>query len=169
MSDVLVEHPLDFKPLRLRPEILPIDPSGGEELDVKAKRKAISYILLFFLLLESMQIRQDTLVTGADQIEQNALMQDKLNKDNADIHFAILPPNATKDQINQVQEENEEYAAEREDIQNQEITTRQNAEVLMTQASTNVDILQQDASENSGWLKLLQTIFQVIDEITKQK
>lgn len=159
------------RPIHLLPEdVIPIDPSGGTELDVKAKnKKAECYALLFYLLLQSMQIRQSTLITGSQLIEINADEQNKLNTDMAQIKFAILPPNATQDQINQVQEENQEYAAMRENYQDQEITTRQGAEVMMTQASTNVDLLEQDASENSGWLKLLNTIFQVIDEITQSQ
>ena len=107
-------------------------------------------------------------MTESEVIKNNAAEQNKLNKENAAIKFAILPPGADTNKINEVTEENEEFAAMREDIQNDLITCRQTAQVEMTQTTTNVDILEQDASENTGWLKTLNTIFKVIDEMNKR-
>jgi hypothetical protein len=126
------------------------------------------FTVLFYLLLSSMTIRQSTVMTQSKQICANASIQDRLNKMNADIKFSILPENAKTEDINRVQEENQQYAALRQNIQNMLITARQNAQVMMTQTSTNVNILQQDASENAGWLQTLNTIFEVIDEMTQK-
>lgn len=131
------------------------------------KKKLNLYTLLFFLLLQAMEVRQGTIVIESKQLEINASIQNGLNKENGNIHFSVVPPNATQNQINAVQEDNEEYAAMRENIQNILLTVRQSAEILMTQASTNVDLLQQNATENAGWLKLLSTLYQVIIEMTK--
>ena len=125
------------------------------------------YAVLFYLLLSSMTIRQSTVLIESKQISENASAQNQLNKENADIRFSILPSNAKTNTINKVQDQNEQYAAIRENIQNSLITARQVAQVTMTQASTNVNILQQDASEDSGWLQTLNTIFQVVDEMTQ--
>lgn len=125
------------------------------------------FAIIFYLLLSSMTIRQNTVITQSKEISTNASIQNRLNKQNADIKFSILKPGAKTATINRVQDENEQYAALRENIQNSLITARQNAQVMMTQASTNVNVLQQDASENSGWLKTLNTIFQVIVQMTQ--
>ena len=125
------------------------------------------YAVLFYLLLSSMTIRQSTVLTESKQISENASAQNQLNKENADIQFSILPSNAKTNTINKVQDQNEQYAAIRENIQNSLITAGQVAQVTMTQASTNVNILQQDASEDSGWLQTLNTIFQVVDQMTQ--
>lgn len=126
------------------------------------------FAILFYLLLEAMEVRQSTVMSQSKMIAANAAAQNRLNKENANIKFSILPYNAKTATINRVQDENQEYAAQRENIQNSLITLRQNAQVQMTQASTNVNILEQDASENSGWLKMLATIFKVIDQITQR-
>lgn len=138
----------------------------GSSSQDKGAPKADYFSMLFYLLLQAMNIRQGTIVTQSKQIGDNANAQNEMNKANGNIHFSILPPNATENQIDQVQEANQEYAAERQNIQNMLITARQNAQVMMTQTTTNVNILEQDASQDSGWLKTLNTIFQVIDEMS---
>jgi hypothetical protein len=125
-----------------------------------------NYAALFLLLLTSMSIRHDTLVTQAKQIETNAAMQNELNIENGNIRFSLLPPQATQNQINAVQDANEEHAAQRQNLQNALITLRQTAQVTMTQASTNVNIMQQDASENTAWLQTLNTIFELLNQMT---
>lgn len=126
------------------------------------------YGALFCIILSAMTIRQNTVITESKQIDANASIQNQLNKSNAGIKFSAIPAHAHTATINRIQEKNQQYAAEREDLQNQLITARQNGQVMMTQTSTNVNILQQDASEDSGWLQTLNTIFQVIDEMTQR-
>ncbi len=138
------------------------DPSTGDS------QKMNYYSIIFLLLVSAMTIRQGTVLTESKQISDNASAQNQLNKANAAIRFSQLPPNANTSAINRVQDQNEQYSAERENLQNSLITLRQTAQVMMTQASTNVNILQQDASEDSGWLQTLNTIFQVIDQITQR-
>lgn len=131
-------------------------------------KKHFSYFaILFYLLLEAMSVRQNTVLSESKELGENTSIQNKLNKEDQAIKFAFVPSNATSAEINQVQEENEQYAAAREDIQNNLITARQVAQVTMTRTSTNVNILQQDASENSGWLKTLNNMFRGIIEMTK--
>lgn len=138
----------------------------GSSSKDKGTPKVDYFAMLFYLLLQAMNVRQGTIVTQSKQIGDNANAQNEMNKANGNIHFSILPPNATENQIDQVQEANQEYAAERQNIQNMLITARQNAQVMMTQTTTNVNILEQDASQDSGWLKTLNTVFQVIDEMS---
>lgn len=132
-------------------------------------KKYSYFAILFYLLLSAMTIREGTVNVQAKQLSLNASIQNRLNKENGDIKFSILPSNAKTATINRVQEENQEYAAMRGDLEDRLITARQVAQVTMTQTSTNVDLLQQDASENAGWLKILNTVFQVIDEMTGGK
>lgn len=125
------------------------------------------YAIVFFLLLSSMSLRQDTVMTESKQIAANAKIQNILNDQNAKVTFSLLPTNAKTATINRVQAQNQQYAALREDIQNCLITARQNAQVMMTQASTNVHLLQIDASEDSGWMDTLNTIFKVINDMNQ--
>lgn len=145
--------------------LAPISPSGDSDDPFSGQFNY--YAVIFYLLVTSMETRQATVLTEAKQISTNASAQNRLNKANGALTFKILPTNAKTGTINQVQDENQERAAERADIQNALITTRQLGQVMMTQASTNVNLLQQDASEDSGWLQTLNTVFQVIDEMTQ--
>ena len=151
----------------LSAKMAPIVPSGGSDPFDPFSGKFNYYAVIFYLLLSSMQTRQATVLTEAKQISANASAQNKLNNENANIKFSILPSNANTAKINEVQDQNEQYAALRGDLQNSLITARQLAQVMMTQASTNVNLLQQDASEDTGWLQTLNTVFQVIDEMTQ--
>ncbi len=151
----------------LSEKLAPIVPSGGSDPFDPFSGKFNYYAVIFYLLLSSMQTRQATVLTEAKQISSNASAQNRLNKANAGIKFSILPPGAKTATINRVQDQNEQYAALRGDLQNSLITTRQLAQVMMTQASTNVNLLQQDASEDTGWLQTLNTVFQVVDEMTQ--
>jgi|GEM_PF-4030913 hypothetical protein len=137
----------------------PADPFSGDPKDFNY------FAVLFYLLLSSMTIREGTVVTQAKQISENAALQEYLNKKNGDINFSILPPDAKTVTIDRIQQINQQKAAMRQVLQNALIIQRQNGQVMMTQASTNVNIMQQDASENSGWLQTLNTIFQVIDQM----
>jgi len=152
----------------------PIQPliTGAKTNDPYAVLKATEgtyFVVLFALLLSAMQVRQSTVLTESKEIELNASLQNALNKENASIKFSIAPANATTGQRNQIETTNQQRAALREDIQNSLITARQIAQVMMTQTSTNVDILQQDASENSGLLQTLNIIFKIINEIGKRR
>ncbi len=149
-------------------QIQPLQASPAATKSEGGTPKFNYFTILFYLLVDAMQTRQDTVLTQSKVLEANSAAQNKLNKENAQIKFSILPEGANNPTINRVQDQNQQYAASREDIQNALITCRQTAQVEMTQTTTNVNILQQDASEDSGWLKTLNTIFQVINELTKR-
>lgn len=151
---------LEFPAKRL---VAPSSPLEGLTLP---KNKGDLYAILFYLLLDAMVIRQNTVLTQSKGITLNAAIQDKLNKAMGKISFVILKSGAKQATIDAVQEENEQLENHREDLQNDLITTRQNGQVIMTQTSTNVNILEQDASMNSGVLNILNTIFKVIDQIS---
>lgn len=161
----LANHPLPLNtPIKILKEIdaPPIDILGPQFKWAKGN----FYAIIFFLFLDAMVIRQDTVMTQAKQLEANAKIQNNLNNRNAQISFEMLPPGAKTPTINAVQIANQRYAAMREDIQNCLITARQYGQVLMTQTSTLVDMLQQDAAEDSSWLSMLYTISQVIIDMT---
>lgn len=133
-----------------------------------ASKKDSNYFSVVYLtLLDAMTIRQDTVLNQSKSIEQNAQEQDSLNKANSEIKFSVLPPSAKQSTINRVQDQNEVYAQERQNIQNKLITARQSAQVQMTEAGTNVQILQQDASMNSGIINELGQVYTVIDQISQ--
>ncbi|MEZ5314866.1 MAG: DUF720 domain-containing protein [Chlamydiales bacterium] len=137
----------------------------GEEDQTTSK---VNFFLsIFALLVSAMEIRQHSVLTESKMIAANSEAQHRLNKQNGDIKFSILPYNADNAMINRVQDKNQQYAAIREDIQNFLITARQDAQIEMTQASTNINLLQQNASEDSNWLRTLNTIFQGICEMVK--
>ncbi len=125
------------------------------------------FSVLFILLLSAMSNREETVYTASKEISANATAQNRLNALNAAIRYVTLPPNATQGEIDRVQDQNQQITAIRSDIQNALLTTRQTGQVMMTQASTNVDILQQDASQTSGLLDTMKTILQEIADITQ--
>jgi hypothetical protein len=147
---------------------LPIPVANGGSLPFPLNAKDY-FFLVFVLLLESMQVRQSTVMTESKEISMNASIQNQLNELNAAVTFVILPSGAGNPTINEVNTENQEYAALRENFQNSLITARQNAQVMMTQTSTNVNLLQQDASKDTGVIQMIQTIFQVINEILSKR
>lgn len=144
----------------------PTDDSGTFNFDMS---KCNYFGALFIVLLDAMTVRQNTVLSESKEISSNASIQNKLNNLNAGIKFSILADGATIAEINRVQDQNQQYAALREDIQNALITARQRAQVTMTRTSTDVNLLQQDATEDSGGvLQTLRTIFEVINEINKR-
>ncbi|MCC5832876.1 MAG: DUF720 domain-containing protein [Chlamydiales bacterium] len=126
------------------------------------------FLIVFAVLLSAMETRQNTVLSQSKILSTNSSAQNRLNKENGAIKFSMIPYKAGTATINRVQAQNEEYAAMRENLQNMLITCRQTAQVEMTQTSTNVQILEQDASEDSKWVGTLNTIFQVINDMTKR-
>jgi hypothetical protein len=146
------------------------DPKNAEAIfsQVSGKKEKIDiFMILFLALLEAMQKRQDTVVIQSKEIKLNADMQQKLNDLDSAIKFSIIPSKATTAEIDHVQEVNQQYAAMRQNIENELLTIRQTAQVTMTQATTNIDMLQQDTDEDSAWLKVVMTVFTVINEMNK--
>ncbi len=141
--------------------------------------KNFSYFVIFAVLLAAMNVRQKTVVVQAKEIELNAQLQNKFNEEESKIKFKVAPPplpsGASKkaqkkrqQEIKHDQEENQKAGIERSDIENFLITARQMGQTDMTQASTSVNVVQQDASEDAGWLRTLNTIFKVINQMTQR-
>jgi len=157
MSMMNLQKPEDNLLKLTQPEPLPLN-----FLNLQDAKKMNIYMFLFITLLSAMNVKQGTVVNESKMLTLNASIQGKLNKDVANVTFAILPTGAKTVTIDQVQEENEDRSALRADISNNLLTERQNAQVMMTQASTDVSLLQQDASEDEGWISNLNKIYQVI-------
>lgn len=148
--------------------LIHLDPIPEDVVSVQKKLPKDYFALLFFLLLDAMTVRQNTILTQSKMITANSNAQNLLNKQNGDIKFSSIKYGATQATINRIQDRNQQYANDRQNLQNNLITLRQTGQVEMTGASTDVNILEQDASENSGWLKTLGTLFSVIDEMNQQ-
>jgi hypothetical protein len=151
-------------PVPNKPPVIHASPPPGDPVLEMDKNNFFGVI--FYLLLDSMTVRQETVKIQATDIKSNAKVQDKLNEMNGEIKFSILPSNAQQATINRIQEQNEEYAAVRANITNRIMTTRQNAQQEMTKASTNVSVLQQYASEASGSLSIYKDVVQLIQEMS---
>lgn len=122
-----------------------------------------SYLaVVFMILLNSMTTRQTTIITESKEIANNAEEQNELNKIEGEMHFAELPPKAKNSTIQEVQIYNQEIAAARASVMNMIITARQIGQVAMAQASTNVDILQENTASDTRVLRILNTVFQAI-------
>ena len=155
----LAGHPYRVPPLHVAPT------DSGQMFDLSKIKDGNYFAVVFFLLLDAGTIKEHTIVTDSDQLTANAALQFKLNKDNADIQFSILPEKATPDDITRVNDENQEAAAQREDNQAFSIGARQTGQVTMTRTSTDVNLLQQGTSELTGVIQMTNTIFEVIDKI----
>lgn len=122
--------------------------------------------VLFFMIFQAMNVRQQSVLSNAKVVSANADAQSKINKDINKVQYSRIPPGAGAQTINRIQTDNQKAAAERGLLQNQLITCRQRGQMAMTQTSTGVNLLQQDASENSGLLETLKRIFDVINNMT---
>jgi len=163
----------EISKLELNKLFLDLESSGSP------KGKNFSYFVIFAVLLAAMNVRQKTVVVQAKEIELNAQLQNKFNKEEAKIKFHVSPPpppsgaskkvqNKYNQEVHHVQLENQKASIKRSDIENFLITARQMGQSDMTQASTSVNVVQQDASEDAGWLKTLNTIFKVINQMTQR-
>ncbi len=139
--------------------------AGASSPAAPAPRKEV-YNLLFILLLDAMTVRQQTVEFEAASLSLNASLQDQKNQEAGDLKMEQIPAGATVAQIDAIQNYNQGIAAARENIQDELITLRQKSQVLMTQTNTDVNALEQDASMDSGWLRTLYGIFQVINQMS---
>ncbi len=125
------------------------------------------YCLVFMLLLDAMDIRQQTVTVQAKQLSDNAAMQELKNLVESQYTYIQIPEKATQDDINRIQAQNQQISAQKANIQNQIITLRQNGQVEMTSVNSNVNTLEQEASQNSAWVNTLGTILQLIGQMGK--
>ena len=73
-------------------------------------------ILLFSiyqLLLQAIEIRQQTVLTQSQQLNDNTNIQQQLNQETNQIKFAVVNAGAKEDEITRVQNQNQNYAAQR--------------------------------------------------------
>ena len=127
-------------------------------------------ILLFSiyqLLLQAIEIRQQTVLTQSQQLNDNTNIQQQLNQETNQIKFAVVNAGAKEDDITRVQKQNQNYAAQRSNIQDELVTTRQNGQVVLSHASTNINIIQQLASQDSTFLKTMNSIGSTVNQLNK--
>jgi len=144
--------------------------AGASEASSGAKSqpsasKAELFSLIYFLLLEAMNVRQASVMVQSKNLSINGSIQNKKNQSAESHGFKSIPNGAKTNTIDSIEDYNQAIAAIRSNIQNELITLRQNSQVLMTQTNTNVNQLEQDGTMNSGWLKTLQSLFQEIDQM----
>lgn len=120
------------------------------------------------LIIECLTLHQKSLVILADQLQNNADTQMFWNDANKRIHYAEVPANASNAEIEKVQDENRNFDAERQNIENLLITLRQTAHVAMTDASAETNAVQQAAAEVSFTLRTWASEAQVIIQMTSQ-
>ncbi len=148
--------------------LIPMDSlSVGQMAGKKGKKGAeptTFFAILYYELLSSMNIRQQTVEIQAKELTENAAEQNGLNKQNGDVKFDI-PTGTSQPEVQKAQFENEAAEAKKENIQNELVTTRMGGQMTMTQASANVSTLEQNAAADSGWIKNMGTIGQAINEM----
>ncbi|MFN0065017.1 MAG: DUF720 domain-containing protein [Chlamydiales bacterium] len=130
----------------------------------KKESNANIYAAIFILFMESLTTRQTGLTVLAKELEENANIQQRYNDEDAKIRYTVCPVGANTATLNRVQNENANYDAMRENIQNYLITARQTGHVMMTEASSDTNTVEQISSEASF---LLQSYVSMSDEINK--
>ncbi|WP_213357516.1 DUF720 domain-containing protein [Chlamydiifrater phoenicopteri] len=122
---------------------------------------------IYELLLEAITIRQQTVLTQSTQLNDNTNIQQQLNQETNQIKFAVVNSGAKESEITSVQNQNQNYSAQRSNIQDQLVTCRQNGQIILSHASTNINIIQQLASQDSSFLKTTNSIGSVVNQLNK--
>ncbi|WP_213318161.1 DUF720 domain-containing protein [Chlamydiifrater volucris] len=122
---------------------------------------------IYELLLEAITIRQQTVLTQSTQLNDNTNIQQQLNQETNQIKFAVVNSGASEAEISSVQNQNQNYSAQRSNIQDQLVTCRQNGQIILSHASTNINIIQQLASQDSSFLKTTNSIGSVVNQLNK--
>lgn len=122
---------------------------------------------IYNLLLEAIDVRQETIMIQSQQLNDNTEIQQSLNDETNKIKYAVVSSGASEAEITQVQNENQNYSAQRSNIQDQLVTARQNGQITLSNASTNINIMQQLASQDSAFLKTTNAIGSTVNELNK--
>ncbi|EPP34714.1 hypothetical protein CP10139811_0470 [Chlamydia ibidis] len=122
---------------------------------------------IYKLLLQAIEIRQQTVLTQSQQLNDNTNIQQQLNQETNQIKFAVVSSGAKEDEITRVQNQNQNYSAQRSNIQDELVTARQNGQIILSHASTNINIIQQLASQDSTFLKTTNTIGSTVNQLNK--
>lgn len=145
----------------------PSTPSASDQSPGTGIPKNVNvFALVFYLLLDSMNERQDTVSVNSQQLASNADVQKNLNDKDAELEYPVLPKDATQADMQRYQEMYQQISALHSNLQAKMITARQNAQEKLTEASTNVNMMEQDATEDSAYLKTLNSVFDVIVKMT---
>lgn len=137
---------------------------GNSELSIKFGKLLYS---VFSLLIEAIKIRQNTVLIQSEQLNDNTNIQQQLNKETNAIKFAVVPSGANQAEITKTQNINQNYSAERNNLQDLLITARQNGQIILTNTSTNINIMQQLAAKDSSFLKILNNIGSVVNNMSQ--
>ncbi|WP_100934135.1 DUF720 domain-containing protein [Candidatus Chlamydia corallus] len=122
---------------------------------------------IYELLLQAIEIRQQTVLTQSQQLNDNTNIQQQLNQETNQIKYAIVSAGAKEDEITRVQNQNQNYSAQRSNIQDELVTTRQNGQIILSHASTNINIIQQLASQDSSFIKTTNSIGSTVNQMNK--
>ncbi|MBF5050433.1 Uncharacterized protein CLAVI_000035 [Candidatus Clavichlamydia salmonicola] len=121
----------------------------------------------FFLLLSAINLRQSTIHILSQELSSNTTLQQSLNTQTSSISFAVTPDGATQTQITQIQNQNQNYSAQRANIQNLLITTRQTGQTVLANTSTSINLLQQLAAQDSAFLTSLSAISKSVNTMNQ--
>ncbi|AUS60202.1 DUF720 domain-containing protein [Chlamydia abortus] len=122
---------------------------------------------IYELLLQAIEIRQQTVLTQSQQLNDNTNIQQQLNQATNQIKFAVVSAGAKENEITRVQNQNQNYSAQRSNIQDELVTARQNGQIILSHASTNINIIQQLASQDSSFLKTTSSIGSTVNQLNK--
>lgn len=167
MSDTYVIE--ELRATDIAPAPTPATPTQDANNNSNVPKDVSVFALLFYLLLDSMDTRSDTVSINSRQLSSNADVQKMLNERDEQLQYPILPKDATQVDMQRYQEMYQQITAQHTNIQAQMITARQDAQEKLTDASSNVNMMQQDASEDSAYLKTLNAVFDVIVNITNNQ
>ncbi|MCB1180604.1 MAG: DUF720 domain-containing protein [Chlamydiia bacterium] len=131
------------------------NPQGGaDQMD--------AIYMAYFLILQSVNLQNDTAAIQAKSLQVNAIEQVQLNQEQEKIQYVTIPANlkgeALNEQIPKFQAQNQEIEAERQGISNNLLLLRQNAQVGETKIDTSVNNVEQSVQEGAGLLHMLVNI-----------
>ena len=144
----------------------PITPAPTNHSPTASANTSLSAVMA--LIIDGLTLHQQNLKTLASQLNQNASVQMFWNDANKRIHYAVVSANATNGEIERVQDENRNFDAQRQNIEDLLITLRQNSHVSMTQASAETNAVSQSAAQVSFTLRTWASEAQVIIQMTGQ-
>lgn len=140
------------------------DPLGASKTD------SGNFLLIVFLaLLSSINTTQSLAQTSANVVQKNATLQESINKQMMYINFQMLPANAKTTTINRVNQYNQDRQFQRQNMQSVIITLRQQGQGDMANAQVNVNYLQQNSSELTAVLTVMNTLMQLVNQMIQPK
>ncbi len=125
------------------------------------------FAAVFAVLLTAITRRITTINFQANGVKENADAQDALNQKNANIPYTNIPAGTSQDNMNKIMAANQQQTENRENIQNELVTCRQKGQIEMTQTSTNVNLMEQNTSEDSNWLHIESSIVAAVNQMNR--